>query len=164
MRNLFELRAPPIGSFTAELMQRFLALSFGAGLALLAVQPCAAVETFPVIHNEPIAIRILSGKNGQPLAHVRLLLVAGYDRRDLQLQMWHEEVLTDGRGIARLPDALANLPFLKIRVLKRRLCHPDSHAAAFSVERIRRDGISTPDRCGSVSGQDSPGLLTVFAK
>jgi hypothetical protein len=145
-------------------MIRSLALSFGAGIILLAAPASGASETFPAVHNEPITIRVLSGKTGQPLAHVRLLLVAGYDRRDLQLRMWHEEALTGLDGEARLPDALANLPFLQIRLVKRRLCQADSHAATYNVERIRRDGVSTPDHCGLVTVEDAPGIFIVYAK
>jgi hypothetical protein len=103
-------------------MIRSLALSFGAGLAILAAQVSGADETFPVVHNEPITIRILSGKTAQPLAYAHLILVAGYDQRDLQLQMWHEEALTDDHGNARLPGALANLPLLRVWVAKKQLC------------------------------------------
>jgi len=145
-------------------MIRSLAVLFGAGLAALAACASDAVETFPAVHNEPITIRVLSGKTGQPLVHARLLLVGGYDRRDLQLKMWHEEALTGLDGGARLPDALANLPFLQIRAARRHLCQADSSAATYSVERIRRDGLSTPDRCGFATVEDAPGIFIVYAK
>jgi len=145
-------------------MIRSIALSFGAGMLLLAASVSDADEIFPVVHNEPITIRVLSGKTGQPLAHARLLLVAGYDRRDLQLKMWHGEALTGLDGMARLPDALANLPFLQIVVAKKHLCQADSGAATYSVERIRRDGLSTPDRCGYATVEDAPGTFIVYAK
>jgi hypothetical protein len=36
--------------------------------------------------------------------------------------------------------------------------------AAISVELIRRDGLSGVNRCGFVSIDDAPGVLTVFVK
>ncbi|MGD0787323.1 MAG: hypothetical protein ABR898_05010 [Terracidiphilus sp.] len=131
---------------------------------LLAVPASGAGETFPVVHSEPIAIRVVSGKTGQPMVHARLLLAAGYDRRDLQLKMWHEEAVTGLDGKARLPDALANLPLLQIRLARKHLCQADSHAATYSIERIRRDGLSTPDRCGYATVEDAPGIFVVYAK
>jgi len=145
-------------------MIRSLALSFGAAAILLAAAASGAGESFPAVHNEPIIIRVLSGKTGQPLAHARLLLVAGYDRRDLQLRMWREEALTGLDGRARLPEALANLPLLQIRLAGRHLCQADSRAAAYSVERIRRDGLSTADSCGYATVEDAPGIFIVYAK
>jgi len=150
--------------FKAQRMIRSLALTFGVLLVLPAAQASDAVEIFPVVHNEPITIRVLSGKTGQPLIHARMLLVAGYDRRDLQLKMWHGEALTGVDGMARLPDALANLPLLQIRLARRHLCQADSRAATYSVERIRRDGLSTPDRCGYAAVEDAPGIFIVYAK
>jgi hypothetical protein len=145
-------------------MIRSVALTFGVLLVLPAAQASDAVETFPVVHSDPIMIRVVSGKTGQPIVHARLLLVAGYDRRDLQLKMWHEEALTGLDGKARLPDALANLPLLQIRLAKRHLCQADSGTATYSVERIRRDGFSTPDRCGYATVEDAPGIFIVYAK
>jgi len=143
-------------------MIRSFALS--CGLVLLAAAASGAGETFLAVHNEPITIRVLSGKTGLPLIHARLLLVAGYDRRDLRLRMWRGEAFTGLDGNARLPDALANLPFLQIRLARKHLCQADSSAATYSVERIRRDGLSTPDRCGFAAVEDAPGVFIVFAK
>jgi len=143
-------------------MIRSFALS--CGLVLLAATASGAGETFLAVHNEPITIRVLSGKTGLPLIHARLLLVAGYDRRDLRLRMWRGEAFTGLDGNARLPDALANLPFLQIRLARKHLCQADSSAATYSVERIRRDGLSTPDRCGFAAVEDAPGVFIVFAK
>jgi hypothetical protein len=162
--NLSDLSGFADSFSKAKLMIRSVALLFVAGLVALAAQASGADETFPVVHNEPITIRVLSGKTGRPLAHARLLLAAGYDWRDLQLGMWHEEALTDGNGKARLPDTLANLPFLRIRLARRHLCQADSRAATYSVERIRRDGLSTPDRCGYAAVEDAPGIFIVYAK
>jgi len=145
-------------------MIRTVALLFMAGLAVMAGYASGVGETFPAVHNEPITIRVLSGKTGQPMVHARLLLAAGYDRRDLQLRMWHGEALTGLDGRARLPDALANLPFLQIRLARKHLCQADSSAATYSAERIRRDGLSTPDHCGFAAVEDAPGVFVVYAK
>jgi hypothetical protein len=145
-------------------MMRSFALTFGAGLALLAASVCSADEPTAVVHNDPITVRILGGKNGRPLAHVHLSLVAGYTQRDIRLQLWHEDAITDDQGNARLAKPLENLPFLQISVAKNRICQARFSSPSYSVERIRRDGLSTPNHCGIVTVQDAPGVFTVFVK
>jgi len=145
-------------------MIRSLAVSLAAGLALVAAAASGAGESFPVVHNEPITIRILGGKDGQPLARLHLTLIAGYDQRDIREQLFREEVITDAHGQARLPNQLENLPWLQVWVGKKSLCQQDAPRAGFSVELIRRDGLSAPNRCGMATVEDKPGLFTVFVK
>ncbi len=135
-----------------------------AVLMLLASSVAGMAETFPQVHNEPITIRILDGKDGHPISHVHLTLIAGYSHRDLHLGMWHADLLTNNLGKVRLPDVMANLPFLQISVEKRHMCQSGSGAATFSVESIRRDGLSTPNRCGFVAAESAPGILAVFVR
>src|ERR1039457_4384758 len=97
-------------------MIRPLALSLAAGAALLTATLNGAAETFPVVHNEPITVRILGGKDGQPLAHLHLVLLAGYDPSDLHDQLFRAEVLTDDHGLVKVPKQLANLPWLQVWV------------------------------------------------
>src|ERR1035437_1469055 len=145
-------------------MIRPLALSLAAGMALLTATVSGADETFPVVHNEPITVRILSGRDGQPLAHVHLVLIAGYDQSDIHGQLFREEVLSDAHGQARLSNQLANLPWLQVWVNTKPLCQAHARTTSFSVERIRRDGLSAPNRCGTATVEDAPGVFTVFVK
>jgi hypothetical protein len=136
----------------------------GAALVLLGAAACLADEVFPVVHREPISVTVLDGRGGNPQAGVHVVLVAGYDRRDLDLGLWRQEAVTDATGSVPLSDALKNLPLLRIEVLKRGRCAADAGDAAFSVERVRRDGVSTPNRCGVVVAAEAPGVLSVFVK
>jgi hypothetical protein len=145
-------------------MLRPLALSLAAGASLLTATLNGAAETFPVVHNEPITVRILSGKDGLPLVHVHLVLLAGYDQRDLHDQLFRSEVLTDSHGQVRLPRQLANLPWLQVWVAKKPLCQAKPRGDSFSVELIRRDGLSAPNRCGTAVVEDAPGIFTVYVK
>jgi hypothetical protein len=142
----------------------FLACCLASSTFLPAAQVRGAVEVFPAVHGDPITIRILDGKDGHALAHARLSLVAGYNQRDLHLEMWRTEAITDDRGGARLPDALANLPLLQIAVAKTPVCQAHSGSATFSVDLIRRDGVSTANRCGTASTENTPGVFVVFVK
>ena len=148
----------------ALLMNRNRTVWVGAAMALLAAAVCSADEVFPVVHEEPIAVRVLEGKNGTPQTKVHVLIVAGYDRRDLDQGIWREEAVTDEAGTVHLSDALKNLPLLRVEVLKRSSCARDAGGAAISVERIRRDGMSAANRCGTVVAADVPGTLAVFVK
>jgi hypothetical protein len=141
-----------------------LAFSFGAGLVLLAAQASSAADSSPAMPNAPIIVRILGGKDGRPLVHAHLILIAGYDEGDIQHGFWREEGLTDNQGKARLSNELASLPFLQVWVAKKHLCLANPRRARFSVERIRRDGLSTPNRCGTATVEDAPGVFTVFVK
>jgi hypothetical protein len=134
------------------------------GGATKSVQTSGAYESFPVVHSEPITIRILSGKSGQPLAHLHLLLIGGYDQRDIHGQLFRAEALTDALGQAHLEGQLANLPWLQVWVNKKPLCQANPRQASFSVERIRRDGLSSPNRCGTAVVEDAPGVFTVFVQ
>jgi hypothetical protein len=141
-----------------------LAFCLGAPMLLHAAQVRGADEVFPVVHSESIAVRILDGSDGHPIAHAHVSLLAGYNRRDLHLAMWHDDVSTDDHGIARLSDAMANLPFLQISVARRHTCEAHSGSATVSVDLIRRDGLCMPNRCGLATVQDVPGVFTVFVK
>jgi hypothetical protein len=146
----------------ALLMNRKLTIWHAAAWMLFGAAACGADEVFPVVHSEPIAVRVLGGKDGKPQPRLRVVLLAGYDRRDLGLGLWREEALTDGNGEVQLSDALRNLPLLRVEVLKGHACSPDASDAAWSVERIRRDGLSTGNRCGTDTVAAAPGVFTVF--
>jgi hypothetical protein len=141
-----------------------LAFCLACPLPLHAGQVRGADEDFPVIHNETITIRILDGVDGHPIPHAHLSLLAGYTQRDLHLEMWRQEALTDDHGRARLPNALASFPLLQISVDKNPTCEAHAGSATFSVDLIRRDGVSTPNRCGTAISEDAPGVFTVFVK
>ena len=133
-------------------------------MALIAAAVCAAGESFPVVHNEPIVVRVVGGKDGRPLGRMHLTLVAGYDRNDMREQLYREDVLTDAHGEARLSNQLANLPWLQVWVGKKSLCQKNPRSAGFSVELVRGEGLSTPNRCGLATVEDKPSVLTVFVK
>lgn len=145
-------------------MIRPLAFSLAAAIALATSSLCLADEDFPVVHNEPIAVRILSGKSGQPLPHMHLILIGGYDQNDLHQQLFREEALTNAQGVARLSNQLANLPWLQVWISKKPLCQSNPRKTGFSVELIRREGLSAPNRCGFATAEDAPGLFNVFVK
>jgi hypothetical protein len=145
-------------------MARSRVVSFAAGLVLVVASARGVSEKFPVMHNEPITIRILGGKDGQPLGRMHLTLIAGYDRSDMRKQLFREDVLTDVHGQLRLSNQLANLPWLQVWVEKKKLCQENPRIASFSVELMRRDGLSTPNHCGMVAVEDKPGVFNVFVK
>ncbi len=133
-------------------------------MALLTATLNGVAESFPMVHKDPITVRILGGKDGQPLAHLHVVLLGGYDQRDLHDQLYRAEVLTDAHGQARLSGQLANLPWLQVWVAKKPLCQTKPRGASFSVDLIRRDGLSAPNRCGTATVEDAPGVFTVFVK
>ena len=145
-------------------MNRIRTILFAIAIALLASAVCLADEVFPVVHREPIVVRLLDGKSGKPQARVHVILTAGYDRRDLALGMWREEVVTDAEGKVRLSDTLRNLPLLRVDILQRHACSTGTANAAISVELVRRDGLSGANRCGFAPADNAPGVLTLFVR
>lgn len=133
-------------------------------VALLSSATKCASESFPVIHTAPITVRILGGKDGQPLGRVHLTLIGGYDPRDMRQELFREEVLTDPHGQIQLSNQLANLPWLQVWVGKRSLCQQNPRSASFSVDLMRRSGLTTPNRCGKATVEDHPGVFTVLVK
>jgi hypothetical protein len=135
-----------------------------AGLALQLVAQPGAVESIPADHPEPITIRILNGKNGLPLPHLHLAVIAGYDERDIRHHLWGEEVSTDCSGEARLPQGLVDFGFLQVSLRKAKACQKNSEGARYNLATIRRDGLSPPNDCGILRVLDRPGVLTIFAR
>ncbi|MGA2537838.1 MAG: hypothetical protein ABSF53_17615, partial [Terracidiphilus sp.] len=131
---------------------------------LLTAVFCRAAEVFPVVHNEPVIVRVLDGKSGQPQPLRRVVLTGGYDERDLALGQWREEALTDSDGRVRLSNDLRNLPLLRVEVLNGHVCQPGANRAAISVDGIRLNGMSGANRCGTAMVVDAPGVFTVFIK
>jgi len=131
---------------------------------LFPTRHASAQMFFPVIHPEPITVRIVDAQDGRPRAHLHVALVAGYDRNDVERHLWREEAVTDENGEIRLPGTLLNLPWLGVLMPKWNTCKSDPRIQAFSVERMRNDGFSAPNRCGTVTAIQQPGLLTVFAQ
>jgi hypothetical protein len=145
-------------------MIRLLPSCFACLAMALAEVSCGAGEVFPVVHREPVVVRVLDGKDGTAQAAARVVLVAGYDLRDLELGMWREEAVTDAAGKVYLSDALRNLPLLRVEVLKRHGCETGAGDSAVSVDRVRLDGLTAPNRCGTAMAVNAPGVFTVFVK
>jgi hypothetical protein len=147
-----------------HLVIRPIAVSLVAGLAFVSAAASGADETFPEVHRDPITIQVLGGKDGRPLGRLHLILIAGYDRTDMRKELFHEDAQTDAHGQVRLSNQMANLPWLQVWVDKKSLCQGNPRIASFSVELMRRDGLSAPNRCGMVTVEDHPGVFTVFVK
>jgi len=140
----------------------------GLGLVLtawgLATLLEAFGESFPVVHREPVTVRVLNGTSSNPLPGARLTLIAGYTERDLEQRLWREEVVTDAGGEAHIPGSLGDFPFLQIRPLEQKLCQETSRGETYNVERIRGEGLNTPNRCGPVTVAATPRVLVVFVR
>jgi hypothetical protein len=90
--------------------------------------------------------------------------LGGYDLRDIRNGMWREETITDDGGNARLPTSLVNFPFFQVWVTRRGLCEGHPQTALFATDRVRSEGLATPNHCGTVVAEKMPGVFTVFAK
>jgi hypothetical protein len=139
-------------------------LAFCFGPALPGVAQLVSIESFPVDHKEPITIRVLSGKDGQPIANLRLILLAGYTESDIAHRFWHEEAVTNAFGETRLPRPLVNFPFLQAVTVRAKLCQANARGELYKIGRIRSEGWSAPDHCGLARAADEPGVLTLFAR
>jgi len=148
----------------ASRVDRTLARLLSVGLAIGLSSIAWANEIFPAVHDASITVQVRSGLDGKPVPEAHLLAVAGYDEQDLRQQTWHEEALTNAEGKAHFSSRISNLPFLQVWVSNAALCQRKPRSEAFSVDRIRRDGLSTPNQCGFVTSVDEPGIFTVFVR
>jgi len=148
----------------ASRMNRILVNSSLVGLALAVSAVAWAKEIFPAIHDAPITVLVRSGLDGKPVPRAHLLAVGGYDEQDLRQRLWHEEALTDAEGKARLSDRISNLPFLQVWVAGAPLCQRKPRSESFSVDRVRREGLSTPNQCGFATSVGEPGTFNIFVK
>jgi hypothetical protein len=144
-------------------MNRNLSLFLCAAIVLIVPNLCQADEVFPVVHNEPITVRVLGGRDGRPQPHLHVVLTGGYGRRDLALAQWREEAITDQSGAIQLSKGLRNLPLLRVEVLHGHACAAEP-AGGLSVELIRRDGMSGANHCGIKSVLNEAGVLTLYVK
>jgi hypothetical protein len=136
----------------------------GAASVLLAARIGTAAEVFPVVHNQPVLVRVVDGRDGRPQPRLRVLLTGGYDLRDLRLGQWHEEATTDRDGVVHLSNNLRNLPLLRVEVVNSHVCEPDANLTEINVEEIQQSGLSGANRCGAVMAADVPGVFTLFVK
>ncbi len=123
-----------------------------------------ASETIPAVHHEPLTVRVVNGTDGKPRAGLRVVMAAGYTERDLALGLWQETAVTNTAGDVRVPDALANLPFLRVWVPEAQLCQGKGRRVRFLVARIRNEGWSADNTCGTVTVAERRGLLTLFVR
>jgi hypothetical protein len=135
------------------------------GLALLGLPHTAAAQLFfPVIHPEPITVHVVDSRDGHPMAHLHVVLVAGYDHSDVEKHVWHEAAMTDEAGVIYLPATMRNLPWLGVLMPKSSTCKADPRVESFSVEQMRLTGLSAPNRCGTATSSDRAGEFVVFAE
>lgn len=154
IRPLISLHRAPI----------FGVIFFAATLVLTVAAACRADETVPVNHKDTITVHLLDGESGKALVHAHVILLGGYDQGDIVHHIWQQEGVTDEQGNLHLTNQMENLPFLQVQVEGRRLCLSDAGKVSFSVELVRRDGVSAPNRCGIVTEKDAAGVLNVFVK
>jgi hypothetical protein len=139
-------------------------LALGMATLVLLARVGRSENSLPAIHPEPVTIQVLDGKGGAPLAHVHVQLVAGYDDRDLRLGLWSEDAITDGKGRASLPNVLKNFTLVEVWVAKHKLCEGRGRSPVFILDRIRHEGSSTPNYCGTTVVEDTPGVINVFVR
>jgi hypothetical protein len=139
-------------------------LALGVAILVLLARVGKSENSLPAVHPEPVTIQVLDGKHGAPLAHVHLQFVAGYDEADLRLGLWGAEAVTDGHGRVSLPNSLKNFSFVEVWVAKRKLCTPHGHSPGIILDRVRNEGLSAPNHCGTTVVENTPGVLNVFAK
>lgn len=135
-----------------------------AALLLLFSESNGAQEREHGPGDSSITVRFLDGQTGKPLQNLHVVFEAGYDGDGIRSGFWQEEALSNARGETTLPRILSALPWLQVSVLKHHVCQAGGDASSFSVERMRRDGLSAPNRCGTITAVETPGVFTVFVK
>jgi hypothetical protein len=114
--------------------------------------------------SQTITLRAVNGKSGKPLAHQRLLVFAGSNADEVRFQKHVYDLKTNDDGLATLAIDDAAIKRIQVWADFQHLCQSTPNLRSFDVGEIVSTGLSTPNDCGSVHPEVSPGSLTIFAR
>jgi len=146
------------------ILYRFpVALCFVLG-AVFSSSSLLKAQTDGVPKSVDIAVQVLDGRNGKPIANQRVLVFVGASSEAAKSHAEHTDLTTDkdGLGILRVhPD---QTQWIQVWADGRVLCYPDPNQSSFSIDAIMSTGIVAPNSCSGVMKDPTPGHLIIFAR
>jgi len=139
--------------------------SLGLGLYVFGIIVCLMSNVqVPTAQEKNIIIRVMDGRNGKPMANMHLMVSLGSSQEDVRELKSHVDLQTDLNGVALLSIDESTISRIQVWVDWHTLCQETPNTKSFSIEEIRKSGLSTPNNCGSVTREKAPNHLTVFAR
>lgn len=117
-----------------------------------------------VAQDREIKIQAIDGKNGKPIPHQRLVIFGGESAEAPRFHRTAFELTTDDAGIAEMKFSLGNTSWIQVWADGMTLCQSKPNLNSFSVDTILTAGLSTPNSCGSLRKNLTPGTFTVYAR
>jgi len=111
-----------------------------------------------------IALQVLDGRSGKPLAGQHVLVFTGLSSNGVKTHAAHTDVTTDKDGAGTVTIYPAETQWLQVFVSGRVLCYTDPNQISFSISEIVSKGLLTPNNCSALSHEASPGHFIVFAR
>ena len=112
-----------------------------------------------------IVIDVVDGKSGNPIPNEHILVFQGATTEDVRAQKNpSKELKTDANGAALLAVDDPSILRIQVWVDWHVLCQEKPNEQSYSVENIRKVGLSSPNNCGSVVRENIPSHLIVFSR
>jgi len=111
-----------------------------------------------------IRVQVLDGGNGKPLKGQHLLVFTGMSSDAVKTHAQHTGLVTDKAGIGTLMVYPSETRWLQVFADGRVLCYQNPNQKSFSVSEIMSKGLVTPNSCGALVLEASPGHLIIFAR
>ena len=109
-------------------------------------------------------ILVLNGTTGKPIPDVRLLVFAGSTPEETRLHTHSFDLKTDREGAALVPSGQMWPSTLQVLADHMTTCEPHPKSETLSILLAMRNGLVTPNSCGTSNVQAKPRQLIVFAR
>jgi|SRR5580704_869634 hypothetical protein len=111
-----------------------------------------------------IVIDVVDGKSGKPVPNEHILVFQGTTTEDVRAKKKSKDLQTDAHGVALLPLDDPSIMNIQVWVDWHVLCQEKPNNQSYSIEKIRQNGLSSPNNCGRVVRENNPNHLVVFAR
>lgn len=111
-----------------------------------------------------ISVQALDGRSGKPLANQHLLVFTGASVNVVKSHAEHTGLTTDKDGLGTLTIYPSKTHWIQVWADGRILCQNNPNQDSFSVATIMSKGLATPNTCGTLATETTPGHFIVFAR
>lgn len=111
-----------------------------------------------------ISVQALDGRNGKPLANQHLLVFTGLTSDAVKSHAEHTGLTTNKDGLGTLTIYPSETQWIQVWADGRILCQDNPNQNTFSIVTIMSKGLATPNTCGALAQEPTPGHFIVFAR
>jgi hypothetical protein len=111
-----------------------------------------------------IVIQVVDGRNGKPIPREHVLVFQGATAEDIRALNSHADLQTDANGVALLTIEDPSISLILVSVDWHIVCEEKPNTKTYSIEEIKRTGLSTQNKCGLLVRKNEPDHFVVFAR